>query len=223
MQEDTSLDADATRKDICEVTVKKTWKCFVPAASMLAGSVLMIVMANKLYLLKEGHLIAALALADNKLREYRREVEDIFGEGSDAKVEDHLNKRNANESFPKTVPLDGMMWCFEPTTKQWFNATTEQILMAELTANKIFKNNDRLTINEFLSLFNGTKPVKGGDDIGWFIYDSDGSWDFNWSYYRGAPWIDIQPQICQDRAGRDYIQIAYGMHPGDAPVDEEDS
>lgn len=196
--------------------VKKTWKCFIPAGVALVGCIVCIAGSNRLYLVRIGELTATVAALDSKLNTIEKATDSIFGEGSSDKVKNEVAQSEADKTMPKYGPLEGKFWCYEPESKQWFQTTKETVMMAELTANKIFKNDDRLTLNTFLSLFDGTHPVKWGNDFGWYIHDDDGYWDYNWSYYRGAPWIDIQPQMAKAPDGRDYLYLAYGMHPGEA-------
>lgn len=187
---------------------KLTWKCYIPTALVTCASVSMMIATHKAHLGTEAKLMATLAFVDGQ----RRELMDLVGED---KLKD-ISKDNAKNSIPDDIPVKGKMWCYEPETKQWFQATTEQILMAEITANKMFKNEGKLTINDFLNLLPGTHKVPWGDYFGWYTLDENGEWDYNWSFYRGDPWIDIQP-IITTIDGRDALMIGYGMHPGDNP------
>lgn len=183
------------------------WPCYIRTMLMTTASIGLSIATHNAHLSREAQLMSALIFADGQ----RRDVMELVGKDKLADI----SKSEAERTLPDRPAVEGKMWCYEPESKQWFEATIEQILMAEITANKIFKNNDQLTLNQFLALFNGTKPVPWGDMYGWYVWDEDGCWDFNWSFYRGAPWIDIQPQMTTMN-GRDVLVIAYGMHPGDS-------
>lgn len=197
-----------------EDKVKHTWKCYIPAAIAGAGTIACIVGANYAHLSREAGMLAAYSFLGEKFVDYR----ERSGEKHDAKIMKDIEKDYISEAVKgkPNRPLEiGKMWCFEPESEQYFQATTEQILWAELTANKIFHNQGWLSFNQFLDLLPEAKKVEWGDHTGWYIYDEDGSWDFNWSFYPGGtPWIDIQPQISEDD---DVMVLAYGMHPGDCP------
>ena len=190
--------------------VKATWKCYMPAAVAGVATIACITASHYAHIHKETGLIAAYSLAETKFANYRKKV----GRKKDKDVMNKLQKEKIKKAKkPKEEPVDGKMWCYEPESDQFFQATTEQILWVELTANKVFANQSYLTFNQFLSLLPGCKKVEWGDHYGWYLYDEDGTWDFNWSFYRGgSPWIDIQPQISVDE---DMMILAYGMHPGD--------
>lgn len=196
------------KKDV----VKHTWKCYIPAAISGCGTIACIIGANHIHLSKEAGMIAAYAFLGDKFSDYR----ERSGEKHDSKIMNAIKKDHISEIEKPSRPLEiGKMWVYEPESKQYFQATTEQILWAELTANKMFHNQGWLSFNQFLDLLPEAKRVEWGDHTGWYIYDEDGSWDFNWSFYKGGtPWIDIQPQIATDD---DVMILAYGMHPGDCP------
>lgn len=196
-------------------TIKATWKCYIPAAIAGAGTIACIVGANYAHLSREAGMLAAYSFLGEKFVDYR----ERSGEKHDDKIMNSIKKDYISEAVKgkPNRPLEiGKMWCFEPESEQYFQATTEQILWAELTANKIFHNQGWLSFNQFLDLLpKDAKRVTWGNHTGWYISDEDGSWDYNWSFYRGGtPWIDIQPQISEDD---DVMVIAYGMHPGDCP------
>ena len=193
--------------------VQLTWRFYIPTIVTAVGTIACIVGLNYLHFRREASLIAAYSFAESKFKEYRNAV----GEKKDEKLRADISekKRNAHRiDFENCT--DGKMWCYEPESDQYFQTTTEQILWAELTANKMFKRLGELSFNDFLELLPGCKKVPWGDHFGWYTYDEDGSWDYNWSYYPGGtPWIDIQPQLVELDDGKTILQIAYGMHPGD--------
>ena len=192
--------------------IKATWKCYIPSAIAGGITVACILGANQAHLSREAGMMAAYSFLGNKFVDYR----ERSGEKHDAKIMNSMKKDHISEVRKPDRPLEvGKMWVYEPESKQYFQATTEQILWAELTANKMFHNQGWLSFNQFLDLLPEAKKVEWGDHTGWYIYDEDGSWDFNWSFYPGGtPWIDIQPQISEDD---DVMVLAYGMHPGDCP------
>ena len=192
--------------------IKHTWKCYIPAALAGAATISCILMVNHTHLLREAGMVAAYSYLGEKFVDYR----ERSGEKHDKKIMNAIKKSHISEIEKPDGPLEvGKMWVYEPESKQYFQATTEQILWAELTANKVFHNQGWLSFNQFLDLLPEAKRVPWGDHTGWYIYDEDGTWDFNWSFYRGGtPWIDIQPQISEED---DVMVLAYGMHPGDCP------
>ena len=197
--------------------VKACWRCYILPAGILAGTTAAILGREYLYEKDMKEAIAALAYSEMKRREHINFERSIYGDQYPEQVEKVITEERMKKNDIPNEPLrEGMMWCYEPESDQWFQTNTEQILWAELTANKIFANNDKLPFNQFLSLFPYAKHnIPGFDYFGWYKYDDEGYWDYNWSFYRGGtPWIDIQPQI---NTTENYMVLKYGMHPGDDP------
>ena len=196
--------------------IKACWRCYIYPAGILAGTTASILGAVYFLDKDKEKVLAALAYSELKRRDHINFEKEFFGDEYEHEVKNVIDdaKRRAKD-IPNEPLMDGMMWCYEPESDQWFQTNTEQILWAELTANKMFNNNDRLTFNQFLSLFPYAKHnIEGFDYYGWYKYDDYGCWDFNWSFFKGSPWIDIQPQINTKEC---YMVLKYGMHPGDDP------
>lgn len=195
---------------------KACWKCYIYPAAILVGTSACILGINYLLEKDKDELIAALVYSEMKRKEHIDFENGMFGPLYSEQTEECIKEsRRSRNDIPNEPLMEGMMWCYEPESDQWFQTNTEQVLWAELTANKMFANHGELRFNQYLQLFPNAKTVDGLDYFGWFKYDDDGYWDFNWSFYPGGtPWIDIQPQI---NTKENYMVLAYGMHPGDDP------
>ena len=208
--EEVPVEEVKNKKDV----VKHTWKCYIPAAIAGAGTIACIVGANYAHLSREAGMLAAYSFLGEKFVDYR----ERSGEKHDAKIMKGIEKDHISEAVKGKPdrPLEiGKIWVYEPESEQYFQTTKEQILWAEIVANKMFHNQGWLSFNQFLKLFPEAKEVKWGKRSGWYRYDDDGAADFNWSFYPGGePWIDIQPIISEDD---DVLILAYGMHPMDFP------
>lgn len=204
------------RKEPMEA-IKACWKCYIFSTGIFVatcGSILTVVYLQDKELKK---VLSALAWSEAKHRDYVNYEKNIFGPKYTNEVEDAiLDERRLRNDIPNEPLREGMMWCYEPESDQWFQTNIEQILWVELTSNKMFANRGSLTFNQYLSLFPYAKHnIPGLDYYGWYKYDEDGYWDYNWSFYPGGtPWIDIQPQI---NTKENYMVLKYGMHPGDDP------
>lgn len=197
--------------------VKACWRCYIFPAGIFIGTTGAILTATYLDEREMKKVVAALAWSEAKRQEYLNYERSIFGQSHMDEVEKAIqDDKMYRNNIPNEPLREGMMWCYEPESDQWFQTNTEQILWVELTANKMFANRGELRFNQFLSLFPYAKhDIPGLDYYGWFKYDDDGYWDFNWSFYPGGtPWIDIQPQI---NTKENYMVLKYGMHPGDDP------
>lgn len=202
--------------------VKEIAKCYVPTAVAGAFTLACIFGANKSHLRLEALMGTALAGA----YEYRDKVKEVIGKEKEKDIYNEHQKAKAskemNEKLPPWEADSGKMWCYEPISKQYFQTTMEKLLWAELILNKELNSTWGIRFNKYLKLI-GCKPYKHGEQIGWFACDSDGFWDYNWSYFAhgGNPWVEIRP-ILTEVDGQEVMMIVYDVQPDYNPDDESE-
>lgn len=198
---------------------KLTWRSYLPLILVGGAGVACIIGSQAMNLSKQAALASAITLWRGNYEELENKIREKFGDGAANDIKQEIINNRVKKSPPPKELLDSKddkMLCYEPYSKQYFRASKEQLLWAELTANKIFQQQSRVMLNDILRLFPDCKPCPLGEEIGWFM-DSD-TWSWNWSFY-GTPWVDIKPQIgTQD--GNDVLFIEYGMHPDQAYEDD---
>ena len=103
---------------------------------------------------------------------------------------------------------------WEPYTQQWFEATQQEILWAELTANKMLHQGGQVTLNDVLKLYSdpNLKMKRKGDTLGW-SWDDETFEDSACYYYAGG-WIDMCPQF-EEYNGTMRFVMDYGINPND--------
>lgn len=202
----------ATKKAEADLEEKPKWKYYILPGVSGAVTIAAGIGSNRISAKRLGEAIAIGALYADRVKALEGKIEEKLGKEELLKIKEEEKQKKLSDISNGGLH-DGKMLCYEPESKQYFHATQQQLLMAEITANKIFKNDGKLTMNQWLQLLPEckTKP-SWGDKWGWWESDEEGCADFNWSFYRGAPWIDIQPQITE-KNGEPLLIIAYGMHP----------
>lgn len=191
--------------------VKLTWKYYILAFLAGTATIASGIASNRISAKRLAEVTAVAALYADRVKSLEEKFEQKYGKDELNKVKDEMK----NEQLCK--PMQGeKMLCYEPVSKQYFRATQEEIMMAELTANKIMLNDmnaeSGITMNKFLSLLPGCKPFRDGNIMGWWCTDVNGEADFNWSFVKGGPWIDIQPFITEHN-GHPVLEIRYAMWP----------
>ena len=202
------LTHEATLKSDPEKSLKENWKNYISPAVAAVGTIACIIGAHKIYLSREAAALAAVAFYKASGEDFEEAVFDKFG-NSGLKA----NVMNADKNdVPKSMTTKIRIW--EPYTKQWFEATQQEILWAELTANKMLHQRGQVTLNDVLKLYSdpNLKMKKKGNDLGW-------SWDdemFNESacYYYAGGWIDICPQFEEYNGSMRFV-MDYGINPND--------
>lgn len=136
--------------------------------------------ANLLNKRQQASLMSAYALVDTSFKEYKKKVEELYGEGSNQKVNEEIAKDKYDESGLE--PEDGMKLFYDEFSGRIFESTIEKVQEAEYNINRDISMYGCATLNEFYDYL-GLVPVDGGDNLGW-------SSDMNFDYYC-QEWIDF--------------------------------
>lgn len=136
--------------------------------------------ANALNKRQQASLISAYALLDNSYKEYKKKVEEVYGEGSNEKVQAEIAKDKYEESGFE--PDDGMKLFYDDFSGRLFESTIEKVKDAEYNLNRDLSMQGYATLNDFYNYL-GLVPIDGGDDLGW-------SAAMNFEYY-WQEWIDF--------------------------------
>ena len=200
------------------------WTTYIPPIACGAATIACIISAEKLHLNREAALAAAVAFWKDNYNKLDAKMTEALGEEK-AK---ELKREIVRDDIPKdelkkkaeTAKDDGKMLCYEPYTKQFFRASKEQLLWAELTANKIFVSKGCTKLNDIIELFPGCEKKPIGDTIGWFLDDFG---CYNASYFFpgcGHQWVGIAPYI-DEIDGVECMVLEYELHPYEPDEAEE--
>lgn len=203
--------------DICKEQTKKNWKNYIPPVIAGVGTAACIIGANYWHLSKEGALTAAVAFYKASEEEIKTAIKEKYGDESLEEIKkDIARKKMEDDRPPWEIKEPGKMDIYEPYTKQWFRASQQEILWAELTANKMLQQNWTVTLNDILSLYPGCKKTQLGKTIGWSLNDESFMECLQYSYSApNAAWITLVPQTIENPDGTTYFQMEYEIHPND--------
>lgn len=206
------LSHKAARKSDPEKTFKEQWKNYIPVGVAGIGTIACIIGANWIHLSREATMLAGITFYKAMVSEYEDYEDEMFDRFGDAGLK--VNNERKKEDSPQAVSHNMKLKIWEPYTKQWFHASQEEILWAELTANKMLHQGKNVTLNDVLKLYSdkSLKYKKDGDALGWSWDDemfNDGS-----CYYYAGGWIDMCPQFVEVN-GEWMFQMEYGINPND--------
>lgn len=136
--------------------------------------------ANMLNKRQQASLISAYALLDNSYKEYKKKVNELYGEGADNNVKSEIAKDKYEEFGVE--PEDGMKLFYDDFSGRYFESTLEKVQEAEYNINRDLSMRDYATLNEFYEYL-GLIPIDGGNDLGW-------STGMNFDHYWQS-WIDF--------------------------------
>lgn len=162
-------DEELSKKEI----VEKTWKNYIPvavSASVTIGAILMSNHINKQRLLA---LTAVCTMNADQLKKYREKVKELMGEKTDQKVMDGIAKDKVSQidsrEYKALGPKNGEFLCIDSLTGQAFWSDSGRIDKIVAQANKELLNNQWLSVNDFLWMFDGLRQSRLGDKSGWSI------------------------------------------------------
>lgn len=202
-------DAEAGRtycdkKGICHIKkrywVKKTWKCYAPAAITGSLSVACLCGSYRVNQRRNAALASSLALSEAAMTEYQKAVVDTIGEEAEKGIREKFHATQVAKTQPalsqenhEYLEGDRSVNCYEATTQQKFWASKEDIRRAvnDLNQERLMGFDDEVTLNDFYNAI-GCKTTTAGDVLGWNI-DNPVNVDISAIEVDGIPCLYIQP------------------------------
>lgn len=202
--------------------LKQHWKDYIPASAVLLAATGLVLKADKIHVNREE----AAASAIEFYKSMQEKSNNVMRKSSAQEVDENSNvrrvpgypvakKRMAEEesSMPSDI-RNRKIHIWEPYTRQWFDATQQEILWAELTANKMLQQHGSVTLNDVLKLYSdpNLKMTSKGKRLGWSYEDpmfQEGA-----GYYYAGAWIDMCPQF-EMIDGSWHFTMDYGINPND--------
>lgn len=140
---------------------------YIPTILIGVSTIACIFGANVLNKRQQASLLSAYALLDNSYKEYKKKVTELYGENADAHVREEIAKDHYEES--EVEYEDNKLLFYDEYSRQYFNATMEEILNAEYTLNRDFSYHGYAVLNEFYDLLKLPR-TEYGDILGWSYY-----------------------------------------------------
>lgn len=147
-------------------TIETAGMTYVPTVITGVATIACIFGANALNKRQQAALMSAYALLDNSYKEYKKKVDELYGEGSDREIRDEL----AKDKYEETTVEDGKRLFYDEFSERYFEATTEQVLKAEYEINRDLSEAGGAFLNEFYDHL-GIDTVDYGDYLGWSAYE----------------------------------------------------
>ena len=152
---------------------------YIPSILIGAGTISCIFGANILNKRNQASLISAYALIDNSYKEYKKKVEELYGEEAHKEVISSIAKEKYTDDIQVS---DNKQLFYDEFSHRYFESTLEDVIKAEYNTNRQLQCNGRVYLNEYYE-FLGLEPSPGGTELGW-------SSDILESHYC-AEWIEF--------------------------------
>lgn len=149
-----------TKKDKIKIAVP----CYIPTVLTGLSTILCICGANKLNKNVQKSITSAYIMLDQSYKEYRKSVENVFGEEGHKHVVEDIVERKAEETeLKKDTDTDIF---FDFFSLQFFESTMETVREAEKTANEIMKNQGYVSLQTVYSIL-GLDILDTDTLLGW--------------------------------------------------------
>ena len=175
---------------------------YLPTIIVGAATITSIFGANALNKRKQASLISAYGLLDKTYKEYRKKVEDYYGEGSDDEIIEEIAKDNYAQN--PIVPAKETELYYDVYSGRYFEATPATIHEAKYRLNRDLVMRDYVYLNEFYESV-GLEPIDGGWSLGWSM---GLCMDLYWQ-----PWIDFGHTKMTLDDGTEYTTIQMFIEP----------
>lgn len=195
--------------------MRKHWKNYILPASVGVATMACSLGANQWHLSKEGALTAAALMYKTSGEELEKALKEKFGEEEVAEVKKKIAEaKDDKERPPWEAKHPDKMKIWEPYSKQWFWASQQQLLWAEIMINKMICQQWKVSLNDLLNIY-GLRGKKEFDDIGWSYDDECYTQTWACGGRMMGNWIGFSPILKTGTDGEEYFEMDYEVHPND--------
>lgn len=146
--------------------IKVAGPVYIPAVVIGVSTLACIFGANTLNKRTQASLMSAYALLNSSYNEYKNKVEELYGEGADARVKGEVarDKYNADDISRD----DEKLLFYDYFSERYFESTMEEVMQAEYEINRELHTKDYAYVNEFYDLL-GLDHIDPGWTLGWSL------------------------------------------------------
>ena len=190
-------------EDLTKVeTVKIAAPVYVPTMVLGVSTLACIFGANILSTKGQASLMSAYALADSSYKDYRKKVNELYGEEAETKVQAEIAKDKYKEK--PIIVDDNKILYYDFYSRQYFEATPYEVQKAEYELNKTLMMDDIVYLNEWYSHL-GIDLLEHGFDFGW---NTCTNMDAYWQ-----TWIDFHHEKVVMDDGLECIIVTFAQDP----------
>lgn len=183
-------------------TVKIAGPAYIPSVVLGVSTLACIFGANILNKRGQASLMSAYALVDSSYKDYKKKVDEIYGEEAGSQVRAGIAKDKYEEQHIQ--PQDGNRLYYDFYSGRYFEATPTTVKTAEYELNRKLMLDDCAYLNEWYHLLD-MEPLEHGLDFGW---STCANYDMYWQ-----TWIDFHHEKVVMDDGLECIIISFLQEP----------
>lgn len=182
--------------------VKIAAPVYIPTMVLGVSTLACILGANILSKKSQASLMSAYALVDSSYKDYRKKIDELYGEEAGTQVRAEIAKDKYNEE-PIQVK-DGKRLYYDMYSQQYFESTPFEVQLAEYELNKSLMLEDGVYLNEWYRHL-GIDQLEQGFDFGWTV---GANMEAYWQ-----TWIDFKHEKVVMDDGLECIIISFAQEP----------
>ena len=160
-------------------TVKVAWKPYIPSVLIGVSTLACVFGANTLNRKQQAALMSAYALLDNSYKEYKKKVEELYGEGVDRNVKNEIAKDHYDEEEFDDDYGDGLELFYDEYSQRYFRSTLAHVIESEYMLNHMIAEDIGAFLNDFYDLL-GLDEVDYGNYMGWSTFELVETYWYAW-------------------------------------------
>lgn len=164
---------DLTKLEVVKVAAP----VYIPSVLVGVSTIACIFGANVLNKRQQAALMSAYALLDGSYKDYKKKVNELYGEDADGHIRTEIAKDKYEES--NIVPSKDKELFYDEFSERYFESTMEKVLEAEYKLNRLIAVDCGAFLNEFYELLD-LETTQYGDYLGWSSYELTETYWYCW-------------------------------------------
>ena len=158
--------------------VKIAGPAYIPTVVLGASTLACIFGANILNKRGQASLMSAYALVDSKYKDYRKKVNELYGDDSGSVIRSEIARDKYDEN---AVLLEGeeTRLYYDYYSNRYFEASPFDVQRAEYELNRTLIMSDFVCLNDWYRSLD-IKPLKHGEDFGWTTFGNKETYCQTW-------------------------------------------
>ena len=175
---------------------------YIPAVLVGASTIACIFGANILNHRQQASVMSAYALIDSSFKDYKKKVEELYGEEAGAEVRASVAKGKYEEGSMLVHPGNHLF--YDEFSGRYFESTMEKLISAQYAINKKISLTGGAYLNEFYEELD-IPPTDYGEHLGW---SSGLLCDYQWS-----DWLEFGHEKTYIDDDLECIMVTFSMEP----------
>lgn len=181
--------------------IKVAGPAYIPSVLIGVSTIACIFGANALNKQQQAALVSAYALLDNSYKDYKKKVEELYGENANADIANAIAK-DKHDGLEE--PEDDKELFYDSFSGRYFRANKNVITNAEFQLNRDLARHGGVYLNEYFDVL-GLPETDYGDYLGWSTcYITEMTWE---------SWLDFEVYKTTTDDGLEFNFVSMNVDP----------